>query len=266
MNKTDFIIQMYKLWKADSLPHFNIIYGLNSTQVEDALHGFIAEVISSEHGLSPEKACHLLEQGHPDVLTVKKSSPKGRPYRIMDGDFNEMLTSMEYRPLKIKNRFILVQEAESISYEISNKLLKVLEEPSPNNKIFFMAKEGSHFIKTLISRARTWHLRDGETKIPLFQNLEEVDQWDLSDSPYKELIQKAKELALPDLQFYLSKNKKLEEFFKACLIYMSNYNSNAHHKEKILSSLRTYQQQKPFNGSHNHVLAEIHQLLFARGA
>ena len=87
--------------------------------------------------------CRLTVSGeHPDVTVIEKGIPlaretaKGRASIPVD-DIREMIRICSQYPLEGGNRVVLIREAEDMTFQAQNSLLKILEEP-PQNTYFIL--------------------------------------------------------------------------------------------------------------------------------
>ncbi|MGZ3790223.1 MAG: hypothetical protein ACXVLQ_16950 [Bacteriovorax sp.] len=89
---------------------------------------------------------------HPDVLKVHKDV-KENEYKVDSKSIKEFLTFINYRPLKLKKKFIFLFDAHDLSVIVSNKLLKVFEELSAEYCLFLMVPDNASVLPTVLSRA-----------------------------------------------------------------------------------------------------------------
>lgn len=75
------------------------------------------------------KSCLNFTRGHPDLLCI------GREGKILVEDIDEIIEFVLRAPLCSSNKVVIVDNVDIISYEASNKLLKILEESSV---VFFL--------------------------------------------------------------------------------------------------------------------------------
>ncbi len=263
MKKEDFIIHFFNVWKKDKLPHFNIIFGPESTDqqtliLEDIIKQLLCEVLSSELLISPQEAQQIIQVGHGDILWIKKSSADNKEYRSKDKDFEEVYSFLEYRSLQLKKRFIVVPNAHKLSYLLSNKLLKTLEEPSPNTIILFLAPTNGQFIQTILSRANIWSLSSG-LKNEIYKNYRHFDDF------IKAPPEKGGPLHYMDKELFhhLLKTQKLgtiDHLLKAYLDFEKNNHLKAMNKSTLLDIFKTNHFEKAYHNSTNPTLAKLFHL------
>ena len=113
-------------------------------------------------------------EDHPDVLKVKRGE-KENEYKVDSTDIVAFLKFINYRPLKLKKKFIFIYEAHLLSTILSNKLLKVIEELSDQFCLFLMVPDKASMLATIESRGIKIHLassknnQSSESKIDLTQ-------------------------------------------------------------------------------------------------
>ena len=75
------------------------------------------------------RSCRQIEQGgHPDVCVVAPDQTGATP-RIKIEDIRELESRLIYRPLLAERKFCLIDDADRLTIEAANALLKTLEEP-----------------------------------------------------------------------------------------------------------------------------------------
>ncbi|MCI5142287.1 MAG: AAA family ATPase, partial [Candidatus Electrothrix sp. ATG1] len=65
---------------------------------------------------------------HPDLLTIR---PEGARIKIQQ--IRELKKSLSFPPFEAGLRIIIIEDAQTMGREAGNSLLKILEEPPPNN-------------------------------------------------------------------------------------------------------------------------------------
>ncbi|MBU4304130.1 MAG: DNA polymerase III subunit [Candidatus Omnitrophica bacterium] len=96
--------------------------------------------------------CKLIQKGeHPDVIWV---APKGASASIKIEDIRQLKERVYLRPFQARKKLFVIREAESLTPESANALLKVLEEPPADTLFFLFAKNISRLLPTVISRCR----------------------------------------------------------------------------------------------------------------
>ena len=107
--------------------------------------------------------CRRIQQElHPDIQTVSiQTNQEDRPNRTVIGidDIRESTQQLHLRPYEGRCRVLIFQEAQRMSEEAANALLKTLEEPPPESLLLLLANEEEDLLPTIRSRCRTLRLR-----------------------------------------------------------------------------------------------------------
>lgn len=96
------------------------------------------------------------------ALTYKESAAIaiGRSEDLRDGSVGELRIQAGITPVEARVKVFVVSEAERMTAEAANSLLKVLEEPPPNNLIVLTAQRPSALLTTIVSRCQSVRFRD----------------------------------------------------------------------------------------------------------
>ena len=101
------------------------------------------------------RACGKLERGvHPDFLVLR---PRGESIRI--AQVREAEEFLRFRPLEAPVRVVLIPEAERLTPEAANALLKSLEEPPPYAHFLLTAVSAESLLPTIVSRSQVVRFR-----------------------------------------------------------------------------------------------------------
>jgi len=134
------------------------------------------EITKYIHCLEPEKPCQncmhclrILEKTHPDVITLGNSIK----------DVRELKQQVSLTPFLSTQKTIILNQADKLTLEASNALLKVLEEPPDNVTFILCALDEQYLPGTIISRCQKLELFPlDETKIYDYLN----DNYNLSSA------------------------------------------------------------------------------------
>ena len=95
---------------------------------------------------------------HPDILEFDAAS------KTSVNDIREIIDTIQYVPIKSKNKFYIIDEVHMLSNSAFNALLKTLEEP-PAHVTFILATTEDHKVPlTIISRCLQFRLKPIEQK------------------------------------------------------------------------------------------------------
>ena len=111
------------------------------------------------------RSCRLtLEGKHPDVITLSLGSgtktsmddtrEPNRKVEIGRDDIGELQHLAYLPPYEGRYKIFIIEDADYMSTEAANRLLKILEEPPPNVVWLLLAVEESHLLPTVISRCQ----------------------------------------------------------------------------------------------------------------
>lgn len=90
---------------------------------------------------------------HPDVLEFDAAS------KTSVNDIREIIESVQYSPIKSKNKFYIIDEVHMLSNSAFNALLKTLEEPPAHVRFILATTEENKVPLTIISRCLQFRLR-----------------------------------------------------------------------------------------------------------
>lgn len=91
----------------------------------------------------------LASDNHPDLITVV---PDGATVKI--SQIREMKKSLSFPPFEAGVRVVLIEDIQTMRREAGNSLLKVLEEPPPDNILLLIASESEPVLPTILSRCQ----------------------------------------------------------------------------------------------------------------
>ncbi len=110
-----------------------------------------------------------------DLTTITPDTPSIGIEIIRD-----MQKHIHFKPLKGEKKLIVIEQAQSLTSEAQNALLKILEEPPLHTYFFLSATSDDAFLPTVLSRCKVITLEDEEEHITeeteeaflhIFQNL-----------------------------------------------------------------------------------------------
>lgn len=119
----------------------------------------LAKILLCESSKKPcrGRCCQMFEQGiNPDFIIIKKQK---NDTQIKIERIREVKRSAS---MKSKKRVILILNAELLSLEAANAILKILEEPSNNTVFILTSKNVKGLIPTIISRCQGIYLAGEE--------------------------------------------------------------------------------------------------------
>ena len=116
-----------------------------------------AELISCDRCSSCQQ---VAADTHPDLLTV--SLPEGKselPIKLFIGEKETrgkegLCHDLSLKPMSARRRVAIIDDAEWMSDEAANSLLKTLEEPPPNSVLILIATSSDRLLSTIRSRCQ----------------------------------------------------------------------------------------------------------------
>lgn len=138
---------------------------------------------------------HAIDQFDQTVLTLE-TSVKQNTQSIGIEDIKQMQKKVFLKPLKSKQKAVIVDEAQLLTVEAQNALLKVLEEPPAHTLLILSTDTKETLLPTIISRCQIIALQEetqtlsAQEKTELETFLEELPQWEIG-----ERLKKAEQLA-----------------------------------------------------------------------
>ncbi|HFQ88690.1 MAG TPA: DNA polymerase III subunit delta' [Desulfobulbus sp.] len=86
---------------------------------------------------------------HPDFLAIR---PDGVSIRI--DQVRELKKTLAFAPFEAGLRVVVLEEVQTMRREAGNSLLKVLEEPPPDNLLILVASDSEPILPTILSRCQ----------------------------------------------------------------------------------------------------------------
>ena len=140
------------------LAHAYLLVGPEGTGKETCVHAVVHELFceTGEPETCPGcRAWGKLSRGvHPDFLVL---APEKENIRI--AQIREAEEFLRFRPLEAPVRVVLIPEAERLTPEAANALLKSLEEPPSYAHFFLTAVSAEGLLPTIVSRSQVVRFR-----------------------------------------------------------------------------------------------------------
>lgn len=135
----------------DTLGHFYILRAQNGTCLPKQLLDWTLDLVAKYNSKNGSKFTIDNILNHEDVLLIDKEETDNTQYKL--NDFNEVFSFFSYRATRSDRKFIIINNAEKIPTNLSNKLLKTLEEPPVKATIFLLNPKSIALLETVISRS-----------------------------------------------------------------------------------------------------------------
>jgi DNA polymerase III delta prime subunit len=256
MNNSLLKDNLQRLWSEDRLAHFYILQAsVNEDNPREFLRTWakelVATFIATQKDTARDVALETIDNGHADILFVQKDE-MSKDYSVKDDTFDEFFRFQNFSNFELKQRFIIIDDAHSITKILSNKLLKTLEEPAPNTTILLLDPLRQEILPTISSRAIFLKIpsiskeQNEERSNSLSEYLRHKD----IDETIINAVSKfeANETAMGDILDFLKSNKEEEfNFIGHISSYMSNNCSDYERLNDYLSALNWYEKAKTFN-------------------
>lgn len=136
----------------------------------------------------------LLDQGFSkgkesvDLLLLKKEESKKS---LGIAEARNIKTFLSEKPLEKKIKAVLVEDAQFLTDEAQNSLLKILEEPPIYAIIILLADKEGSLLPTVVSRCQRIYVRESSNP----QSLSVDSPYDLSKEPVEKLFDLANEIS-----------------------------------------------------------------------
>jgi DNA polymerase-3 subunit delta' len=98
---------------------------------------------------------------HADVrlIAVDPEAEEGPRTAIGIEAVRDLIASAHLRPYEGRTRVFIINEADRMTHDAANALLKVLEEPPPDNLMLLLSSDGDGVLPTIISRCAQLEMR-----------------------------------------------------------------------------------------------------------
>ncbi len=161
----------------NQVSHAYLFHGPEGTGKRKLAAEFLAEQIA-KGSADPDRVRNLVgRRAHPDFISLGEEA-SGKNATIKIGEVRDVIQKVTVLPLEGGIRGILIDNADKMTPEAQNALLKTLEEPPANNIFVLVTSRTDRIIPTVLSRCE---------KIPF------------GDLTGEELAQVLTDLGLPDI-------------------------------------------------------------------
>ena len=154
---------LLRLWSQGKLAHALLLSGISGIGkkiVADNLAAIILceNTLTSKSGLKDRcgkcQSCKLLDSNsHPDYHLVDCDQIELSSVEVI----RSLLYKLNLSPYLSNNRVIIFNNAENLSIQAANILLKSFEEPRPETYFFVISSNLSRLPSTLVSRCQVWN-------------------------------------------------------------------------------------------------------------
>lgn len=143
-----------------TVSHSYILNGEEGTGKRMFAAAFAAAMQCSSPGERPCGVCHSCRQAatgnHPDIIYV----PHEKPQTLGVDDIRKgLVDDIVIRPYSGPYKIYIVDEAEKMSVQAQNAMLKTIEEPPEYGIILLLTTNSSAFLPTILSRCMELHVK-----------------------------------------------------------------------------------------------------------
>lgn len=137
----------------NKISHAYILTGEEGTGRKSIANAFSMALLCEKGGKEPCMVCHSCKQvlsgNHPDLIYVKHEKPNS----IGVDDIREQINdTIMIRPYSSYYKIYIVDEAEKMTVQAQNALLKTMEEPPSYAVIILITTNQEAFLPTILSR------------------------------------------------------------------------------------------------------------------
>ncbi len=124
-------------------------------------------------------SCKKIDSGnHPDIFIIE---PEGASSSIRIEKIRDIIYQASLKPYEARKRVFMINDAEAMTDEAQNALLKVLEEPPENHILILTASNISGLLSTVLSRCKVLKFYSlAQAEIQGFLQKEGIDEKDSS--------------------------------------------------------------------------------------
>lgn len=250
--KPDFLLNILSTKaKAAELAHFYTVTSNDNQQsIQDFINNLLLKIIDKKEVTSITN--------HPDILEVSTSANN---YTLAHDDFTDFFDFLRSRPLSLKQKIVIIQDAHKVNKIIWNKLLKTLEEPEVAVAIFLLNPNKVNILETITSRTINIALDAKINKpAPGFSFLKSLKDSDhFTDRAFLDFL---KTNSIAKLLLDMKAKDFNEDLFVGHWIRVANELALDHKQySDIIQALEHYKEYKDFNNSQTYRLVYISAML-----
>lgn len=150
--------------KLGRLSHAYILSGEEGAGKRLLAHLFSMALLCERKNVSPDsvpcmecRSCKQAEgHNHPDIIWVSHEKPGSIGVEDVRG---QVVGDMQIKPYSSPYKLYIIDEAEKLTVQAQNALLKTIEEPPEYGLVIFLTTNAEGFLPTILSRCVTFHLR-----------------------------------------------------------------------------------------------------------
>jgi DNA polymerase III delta prime subunit len=238
-------------WSENKMGHFFILRGPKeelTTWAQDLKEQFLA----IDLGLTQDLVKERLERGFSDILEIKKEKEK-YSWSKTQNDFTEFFKFLQYNPMEMKRKLVFLHDANHLTQDICNKILRTLEEVN-NTTIFFLNPSETPMLSTIESRAITLRpiIKVGKQVVRLKERVDFATWAKNHELPAKvlgHLIDFMEQKEDPSLLLEALKGDKESQnnLFELLMAWESEHNSSFNYKKLFLDEVMRFKESQVYN-------------------
>lgn len=136
-----------------TVTHAYVLEGEEGSGKKSLAYAFAKMLQCEEGGVEPCGKCKscLMADGmnHPDIITVTHESPR---HFAVDELRSQLVSEMGVKPYQGRYKIFIVPDAEIMTNQAQNAILKTIEEPSEHGIIMLLTTNAGRFLPTIMSR------------------------------------------------------------------------------------------------------------------
>lgn len=137
----------------DKVSHAYIISG-NLGSGKKTIARILAKTLQCEEGgKNPCNHCHSCVQAdtnnQPDIIWIRHEKPTSIG---IDDIRDQLIADIQIKPYSSKYKIYIIDEAEKLTIQAQNALLKTIEEPPAYGIVIMLSKNADIFLQTILSR------------------------------------------------------------------------------------------------------------------
>ena len=145
---------------ADEISHAYLFSGMAGIGKMKTAREFAKAILCLNAAQKPCGVCSVCLQithdNHPDVKVI---APKAGEASIKISQVREMISELSVKPYSGNWRIVIIDEAEKMTPEAQNSLLKSLEEPLSYNIFVLITSHPQMILPTIRSRCQSYHFQ-----------------------------------------------------------------------------------------------------------
>lgn len=166
LGNKDIIAHIGNAVRTDKVSHAYIISGEKGMGKKRIAKRFAMGLLCEQTGETPCRECHecsrIDSDNHPDVIWIKHEKPMSIGVEEIRTQLND---TVGIKPYEGKYKIYIIDEAEKLTVQAQNSLLKTIEEPPVYAVVFLLTTNPDILLPTIVSRCITLKMQPVENAI-----------------------------------------------------------------------------------------------------